>query len=306
MTPLPTSGEDLLPAPTDAGGADDVQGGGVALLMRHDAGVSAGSGVEHRIERRRSRRLDGFTVGPSPQLVDLAVVIPMYREADRIDETVRVLASSQLADPSVRLVFVDDGSDDATAVAVARSLGRHGVRNASLLAATVNRGKGATVRLGVEHAIDELEAGHVVYLDADLSLDPSVVPAALGRLRSEGLDAVVGVRQFDRSSQPAMRRLASTCFRVAARLAAPTGVADTQCACKVFTARAARIAFEDLQTPGYAFDVEVLLRWRRAGLQVGQIPVAWTHQTGSKISTLHHAREMLRELSAIRRVVRSA
>ncbi len=229
----------------------------------------------------------------------------MFRESARIDDTVKTLAASSLADRRFRLVFVDDGSDDGTAVQVARSLGRHGVTNASLLAATVNRGKGATVRLGVEHALEELDAHHVVYLDADLSLDPDVVVDALDRLVAEGLDAVVGTRRFDRSHHPLSRRVASVVFRMAARLAAPTGVTDTQCACKVFTARAARIGFDDLQTPGYAFDVELLLRWRRAGLRIGQMPVDWRHQSGSKISTVRHAREMLGELARIRRVVRT-
>lgn len=298
-----------------ATGTSEMDRPGSTALLEHDRGDRVHPEAVPReallcevvpapTDRRRQRRLDGFTVGPSTDVVELAVVIPMFREAQRIDETVRTLAASPLAHPSIRLVFVDDGSDDGTAVAVARSLGRHDVRNASLLAATVNRGKGATVRLGVEHAVDELDAQHVVYLDADLSLDPAVVLAAFDRLRAEELDAVVGRRRFDRSSHPLRRRVASSVFRVAARVAAPTGISDTQCACKVFTAAAARIGFDDLRTPGYAFDVELLLRWRRAGLRIGQMPIDWTHQSGSKISTVRHAREMLRALSAIRRTVR--
>jgi dolichyl-phosphate beta-glucosyltransferase len=276
-----------------------------------DAGSAAAVGTigspeatDRPVERRRPRRLDGFTTGRRIEEVDLAVVIPMYRESTRIDATIATLAASGLAGSGVRIVFVDDGSDDGTAVQVARSLGRHGLSNASLLAATVNRGKGATIRLGVEHALEELDAHHVVYLDADLSLDPDIVVTALDHLRETGLDAVVGVRRFERSHQPISRRVASTLFRLTARTIAPTGVSDTQCACKVFTARAARLGFADLRTPGYAFDVEVLLRWRRAGLRIGQMPVVWRHQSGSKIATARHAREMLGELVAIRRAVR--
>jgi dolichyl-phosphate beta-glucosyltransferase len=291
MTPAVPSVAELLP-PVETGAA--LETAREASLRVHD--------------RRRPRRHGGFTIAgreaPATDVVTLAVVVPMFREASRIDATIATLAASPLAAPAYRLVFVDDGSDDGTAIAVARSLGRHGLTNASLLAAPSNRGKGAAVRLGVEHALTELDAEHIVYLDADLSLDPGVVLDALTKLQTGWYDAVVGRRRFDRSQHPLHRRIASSGFRIVSRIIAPTGVADTQCACKVFTASAAKVAFRELHTAGYSFDVEVLMRWRHADLRVATIDVAWSHQSGSKISTFAHAKAMLRELVAIRLVVR--
>jgi hypothetical protein len=81
--------------------------------------------------------------------------------------------------------------------------------------------------------------------------------------------------------------------RIAAGLV-PTGVQDTQCAMKVFTARAARDVFADLATDGFAFDVEVLARARKLGLRVDEVPVAWTHQAGSSLNPLVASGRMLR------------
>jgi dolichyl-phosphate beta-glucosyltransferase len=235
--------------------------------------------------------------------VQLAVVIPMYRESERIGASLLSLSASLLAEQGVHLVLVDDGSDDQTAATAAKALRQYNIANANLLAAPVNRGKGAAVRLGVEYALDELRAEYVVYLDADLSLDPQLVLDAFDRLRTIKADAIVGARIFGGGHKPAMRRLASTMFRQLASRIAPTGVEDTQCACKIFTANAAHIAFDQLSTPGYAFDVEVLLRMRRAGLRIEETQVAWQHQPGSKISTARHAVEMIGELVRIRRAV---
>jgi dolichyl-phosphate beta-glucosyltransferase len=235
--------------------------------------------------------------------VELAVVIPMYRESERITASLLALSVNLLAERGVHLVLVDDGSDDATGATAAKALRQFDIRNANLLAAPVNKGKGAAVRLGVEYALDELRAEYVVYLDADLSLDPHIVLDALDRLRATKADAIVGTRLFAGGRKPLLRRLASTVFRQLATHIAPTGVDDTQCACKVFTANAAHVGFDALSTTGYAFDVEVLLRLRRAGLRIEEITVPWQHQPGSKISTARHAVEMTQELVRIRRVV---
>jgi dolichyl-phosphate beta-glucosyltransferase len=279
-----------------------------SLLVVRDVALEVESATEVPLGAPESARSAAVTACNPPldtpvDTVHLAVVIPMFREAARITASLLALSVNLLAEPGVHLVLVDDGSDDATAATAAKALRQFNVHNANLLAAPMNRGKGAAVRLGVEYALDELRAEYVVYLDADLSLDPQVVLDALERLRSTQADALVGTRVFAAGHKPILRQVASTVFRRLAIRIAPTGVDDTQCACKVFTANAAHVGFDMLSTTGYAFDVEVLLRLRRAGLRIEQMEVPWEHQAGSKISTARHAVQMTRELLRIRRVV---
>ena len=98
----------------------------------------------------------------------LAVVIPCYNEADRLDEAPLLAFLDSCADAS--LLFVDDGSTDATAdrlsvIAAARP-GRIDV-----LSLRPNGGKAEAVRRGML-AVLERGTGVVGYLDADLSTPP--------------------------------------------------------------------------------------------------------------------------------------
>ena len=53
------------------------------------------------------------------------------------------------------------------------------------------------------------------------------------------------------------------------------GLHDTQCGFKVFTAEAAVACFEPLRTHGFGFDAEVLVRARRHGWEIAEVPVRW-------------------------------
>jgi dolichyl-phosphate beta-glucosyltransferase len=79
------------------------------------------------------------------------------------------------------------------------------------------------------------------------------------------------------------------------------GVADSQCGFKLFTAAAAETLFSALQTRGFAFDVEVLLRAQALGYRIVEVPVNWTDQAGSKVGVLSHGPGMLLQLLRARR-----
>jgi dolichyl-phosphate beta-glucosyltransferase len=246
-------------------------------------------------------RSGGSAVNLEP--AELAIVIPMYNEAKRLELTIRTLQSSPLNRSDIQLLFADDGSTDGSSEHLLHLADTwHFGRPLQVLVDPVNRGKGSAVRRGVIAALDE-RAAHIAYLDADLSLDPAVVDQALRLLAEQQADVVAGERIVDPKHQPVLRRLFSLAFRSLASAIAPTGVRDTQCACKVFTAAAADAVFRPLQTDGFAFDVELMVRARRLGLNVVQFPLAWQHVSGSRVNPVTDALRMLREVWLVRRKV---
>src|SRR5262245_13065607 len=118
-----------------------------------------------RVIPRRAAMIDGSVI---------AVVVPAYREADRVGEVVRRMPA--YVD---RVVVVDDASDDATSER-ARSAGDavHIVRHER------NRGVGAAIASGYRRAL-ELGADVVAVMAGDGQMDPEdlralVVPLLRG------------------------------------------------------------------------------------------------------------------------------
>ena len=74
------------------------------------------------------------------------------------------------------------------------------------------------------------------------------------------------------------------------------GIADTQCGFKAFTADAARRLFGALETQGFGFDVELLLRAQAAGLKVVEVAVNWSDQAGSHVGVLTSGPVMLAQI----------
>ena len=84
------------------------------------------------------------------------------------------------------------------------------------------------------------------------------------------------------------------------RAVALPGLHDTQCGFKVFTAEAAVACFEPLKTLRFGFDAEVLLRARRRGWTVAEVPVRWSHMEDSRVNPLRDSARTLFDLFRLR------
>lgn len=202
--------------------------------------------------------------------VGLSLVIPAYNEAAvivrAVDEAVTALGR---AFERWELLVVDDGSTDDTGELAARL----GVR---VLRHRTNRGYGAALRTGFTAARYEL----VAFTDADCQFDLR----DLGRLADEAQGAeVVAGRRVDRQD-PWRRRVLSRGYNRLVRTLLGTGVADCDCALKVFRLE----VLADLlpESRGFFVNAEMLHRARRLGLTVAEVPVAHRPRAGgvSKVS----------------------
>ena len=106
-----------------------------------------------------------------------------------------------------------------------------------------------------------------------------------------------------RQSRP--REWMGKAFNLLARLLVLEGYSDTQCGFKAFRRAAAMDLFSRLRTPGFAFDVEILVLCRELGYLVVEVPVVWSDVKPSRVRLLGGSWGMLKDLLRIRRLARS-
>src|SRR6478735_11068728 len=109
---------------------------------------------------------------PAEMAEPLTVVVPCYNEAERLNGAPLLAFLDDR--PEARLVFVNDGSTDATAERLAALAAERPAR-ISVVSLTPNGGKAEAVRQGMLAAL-AAGARVVGYLDADLSTPPGELP----------------------------------------------------------------------------------------------------------------------------------
>ena len=237
-----------------------------------------------------------------PNAVRLSVVIPTYNRASRIAASLETVLSYLAAQPfTAEIVVVDDGSSDGTADAARAALaGRLPHR---VIGRERNLGKGASVREGVLAAAGQV----ILFCDDDLSTPIDELDKALAALEA-GADVVIGSRALPGSDirvrQRRPREWMGKLFNVLVRLLVLKGYRDTQCGFKAFRRGPAMDIFGSLRTPGFGFDVEVLVLCRARGYRVAEIPVAWCDVRPSRVRMFRGSWGMFKELWNIRREAR--
>lgn len=213
---------------------------------------------------------------PTPSL---SVVIPAFNEEKRLPSTLAIiLRFLRSRGESFEVLVVNDGSKDRTAE-MARAAGAE-VR---VLENPGNRGKGYSVRNGMLNAHGEWR----LMSDADLSTpieELDSLKAAVG----EGAQIAIASRAVAGANvekhQSIMRESSGRFFNLLVRSLHLPGIKDTQCGFKLFSAAAARAAFENSRLDGFAFDVEALVLARRAGFRIREVGVTWRNDDQSTVS----------------------
>lgn len=166
--------------------------------------------------------------------MDLSVVIPVHNEEENIAPLVAEIRAALAGRLDFEIVYVDDGSTDATAARLAEA-----ARHCPELRTLRHRracGQSTAVRTGVRAA----RAPWIATLDGDGQNDPADIPALYAMLsdpqRPARLRMVAGWRQ--KRNDTTVRRLSSRIANgIRARLLGDA-TPDTGCGLKLFSRRA--------------------------------------------------------------------
>jgi glycosyltransferase involved in cell wall biosynthesis len=124
----------------------------------------------------------------------ISVIIPVYNEKDTIREILARVQRTKIAD---EILVVDDGSMDGTREILGELNQQDLIR---VIQHERNRGKGAAVTTGYQHATGDV----LIIQDADLEYDPRDYPALLKPIEEGNADVVYGSRFLGAPRRPTM------------------------------------------------------------------------------------------------------
>jgi dolichyl-phosphate beta-glucosyltransferase len=246
--------------------------------------------------------------GPAPPAATLSLVIPAFEEEARLPALFEVLGKSAVAEVEragmdlVEILIVDDGSTDRT-----RQMLEEAAAGDALLKPVFdyegNRGKGAAFASGVEHA----RGAYVLLADVDLSTPLEELSKLTAAIRN-GADIAIGSRAVAGAvveRGPAHRKLLGSAFNGTVRLLTGLRLRDTQNGFKLLPADVAKRLVADQACPGFAFDVEMLMRAHRAGLQIAEVPILYVHDSRSSVRVASASMQMLKDVARLSYRLRS-
>jgi glycosyltransferase involved in cell wall biosynthesis len=220
----------------------------------------------------------------------VSLIIPARDEEQRLAGTISRYAEALLEayGPAFEIIVVSNGSRDRTA-AVARASARVWPQ-VRLIEITALVGKGGAVLEGFRRA----KGQRLVFADADGATAPESVVELADQL--DHWDVVIGSRRLSGSvidqHQPFARRLLGMIFSWTVRAVFGLPYPDTQCGAKALRPPAARRLSCLIQETRWTFDLDLLLTSQDLGLSMGQHPVRWADQPGSRLRILPTVRDV--------------
>ena len=217
------------------------------------------------------------------------VVIPTYNEKGNISRTIQAVVKvfDKIKNWDMSILVIDDTSPDKTYEIVDKISKKN--KKVHLLLNKKKKGLGAAYIKGLNHAFTKLKADVAFEFDADLSHDPSKIPALLEKI-DEGYDLVLGSRYISGGGIPAdwglHRKFLSVVGNIFIKIFLTSfSISDWTTGYRaikkeVFKKVSAEMKSEEFT--GYTFQIGFLHKTLQNGFKVAEVPFHFKDRTVGK------------------------
>jgi glycosyltransferase involved in cell wall biosynthesis len=218
------------------------------------------------------------------KLQSLSVVLPTYNERENlpilIDSLEEVLGKMKF---DSHIVVVDDNSPDGTGAVADEMCKKYD--NIHALHRKGKMGLGSAYKAGFKYVLDTFDPDIIIQMDADNSHSPRYI-SEMVRMVSQGKDVVIGSRRVDDGTVTGWgyyRKSVSSTANAVARVLCGLDVKDATSGYRAYSAKSLQlIDFEQIQSDGYAFQVEMLCKMQKLGCSIAELPIEFVDRREGK------------------------
>ena len=203
----------------------------------------------------------------------LSVIVPVYNEAKTIKQVIEKILAVPI---EKEIIVVDDSSTDDTG----KILGDLRYENLKVIYHGSNRGKGAAVLTGLEHATGE----YVIVQDADFEYDPVDYLKLMDAIQKGAGELILGARftegyhgmKIPKAGNRVLTGLVNKLF----------GVKLNDCFTCYKLMRKADLVGLSLSSSSFDIEIEILAKAIRKKMRIAEVPVTYnprTYNEGKKI-----------------------
>lgn len=231
----------------------------------------------------------------------ISVVIPMYNEEKKIENTIKELMNYLTVNYNkFEIIMSNDGSTDRSVEIVNEIAAKN--KYVRLVGHDTNQGKGSAVREGILRA----EGDIIFFTDCDLAYGTSVFNRAIEMMNKENTDIVIGSRNLDPlgyGTYTKFRKFMSQTYLKLVSKVCGFKYTDSQCGFKGFKRSAAMSIFAECQVDSFAFDLEALIIAERKRIRISELPVKIVNhdEEESKVHIFKDTMQMLKDVKEIKK-----
>lgn len=218
--------------------------------------------------------------------MNIIVIIPTYNERDNVENIIKEVFYYM---PHANILIVDDDSPDGTGDIVKRL--QVNESRLHLLVRKAKEGLGKAYIHSFKHIFNVFAPSKVVMMDADMSHHPKYLPK-MEELLDSGVSVVVGSRYVYGGGTVGWekwRKALSYYGNIYARFITGIPVKDLTSGFYMIDANVLRsLNFDDFDSSGYAFQIELKNLLKNNGGVFVEIPIVFRNRTGGESKISNH------------------
>ncbi|HKY08016.1 MAG TPA: glycosyltransferase family 2 protein [Candidatus Binatia bacterium] len=216
----------------------------------------------------------------------LSVLVPVYNEERTLEEIVRRVCAVPVPK---EIIFVDDGSKDRsrdilTRLQESQQRSRDDLNSIKVFFQSQNEGKGAALKVALEHATGDV----VIIQDADLEYDPKDYPSLLEPIQIGVADVVYGTRFAGGGAHRVLffwHSMGNRLLTLLSNMLTNLNLSDMEVGYKVFRAEALKGI--ELKSKRFGFEPEITVKLAKKRWRFYEVPISYhgrTYEEGKKIT----------------------